>query len=190
MGQRILLRSRELPEFRATQVRMRGPKLAAGVLALAFALDAGAAWAISNGSEDSADEFPFVVRVDSSKGACSGVAVAPTKILTAAHCTGDVAMDDLRIKVFRSEGEATFRVASILTPPDFDPQAPFSGNEAPSNYGLASGGGVFDVSVLTVDRSLGLSYYPKTIKSILLKDTVARLTRGDDLMPFVATLGD
>jgi hypothetical protein len=50
---------------------------------------------VSDGEDDTADEFPFVVRLDSittpatNSGRCSGVLVTPALVLSAKHCFGD-----------------------------------------------------------------------------------------------------
>jgi hypothetical protein len=98
---------------------------------------------IIGGEETTIEENPFVVALTTPDGFqfCGGTIVAPTKVLTAAHCTDGQEPSDIRVVAGRTnlktDGGTTAGVTGIWIHPDWNSSA------------LTS-----DSSVLTLDTSL------------------------------------
>lgn len=98
---------------------------------------------IIGGEETTVEENPFVVALTTPDGFqfCGGTIAAPTKVVTAAHCTEDTSPEEIVVVAGRSTlstSEGTEAdVTSIWTHPEWNPE-----------------GLVNDVSVLTLDTRL------------------------------------
>ncbi|MFL6122362.1 S1 family peptidase, partial [Actinophytocola sp.] len=98
---------------------------------------------IIGGEETTIEENPFVVALTTPDGFqfCGGTIVAPTKVLTAAHCTDGQDPSEIRVVAGRTtlsaDGGTTAGVTDIWIHPDWNSSA------------LTS-----DASVLTLDTSL------------------------------------
>ncbi len=98
---------------------------------------------IIGGEETTIEENPFAVALTTPDGFqfCGGTIVAPTKVLTAAHCTEGTSPSDIKVVAGRTSlsagGGTTAGVTDVWIHPDWD-------SEALSN----------DASVLTLDTSL------------------------------------
>lgn len=98
---------------------------------------------IIGGEETTIEENPFVVALTTPDGFqfCGGTIVAPTKVLTAAHCTEGTPASDIKVVAGRTSlsagGGTTANVTDVWIHPDWDSQA------------LKN-----DASVLTLDTSL------------------------------------
>ncbi|MCP2260756.1 Trypsin [Streptoalloteichus tenebrarius] len=102
---------------------------------------------IVNGQPVSIERFPWMVAVATESGQpfCGGSVVAPTKVLTAAHCAEKAKANDLRVIAGRtnleSEGGTVAKVVRTWSHPKFHDPTPYAN----------------DVAVLTVDQPLSKS---------------------------------
>jgi hypothetical protein len=99
---------------------------AAAFLALALPALAGPAFAVVGPARDGDGFSDRVVMVLARRGArqsvCSGVALSPRIVLTAAHCLEGVA--DTIVAVRRDDRTAAVAVAAVARHPRYDPNAP------------------------------------------------------------------
>jgi trypsin len=104
---------------------------------------------IIGGEETTIEDNPFVVALTTPDGFqfCGGTIVAPTKVLTAAHCTDGTAPSDIRVVAGRTSlsagGGTTAGVTDVWIHPDWNSDA------------LTS-----DASILTLDASLSEAPLP------------------------------
>ncbi|OLF13357.1 S1 family peptidase [Actinophytocola xanthii] len=117
--------------------------VAAAAASTATAAPADVEPKIIGGEETTTDENPFVVALTTPSGFqfCGGTVVAPTKIVTAAHCADGFSPSDIRVVAGRTTlsagGGTVAGVTGIWIHPQWNPSA------------LSN-----DVSVLTLDTAL------------------------------------
>jgi len=104
---------------------------------------------IVGGTRASISQYPWAVYLATSSGGqfCGGTLVAPNKVVTAAHCTSGRSASSTRVVWGREDKQSTAGVVAGVTRIWNHP-----------SYRSATSG--YDVSVLTLDRSLSSAYLP------------------------------
>ncbi len=99
-------------------------------------------WAIDNGQRIAPGQWTEVVGIETDAGLCSAVFIAPSVLLTAAHCVLNqdmrVARDFVDLSLQRREHSKTFKLKNkIVVQPDFRMSADHSFKLKMSGYDLA-----------------------------------------------------
>ncbi|MGX7824954.1 S1 family peptidase [Actinokineospora sp. 24-640] len=112
--------------MRGTTRRVLGAAAALAVLAAMFAQFAAEARVqVVGGTRASITEHPYMVYLATADGHqfCGGTLVAPTKVVTAAHCAGAMAASDLRVVAGREDKQAAdgivATVSAVWVHPDY-----------------------------------------------------------------------